>query len=284
MVLLLFLRPGEALEPYPGHHLVQSLAQRMAGKLEVEARGPIAIAPSGDQDLKRNPLSDLIGDDFVVAVKQAKPKLPLIERQRLSLLLDERKLDTLGLIDPDEMRKLNRVSGARALVHIVVVPLTEKILVRALAWDVETAKILDADSVVIPRSPDLLSLLPAAKRTPSPRPAPLSSRTTTDIRYDLLGCKRKGRTVTCSLDLVSTARDQTIRLSRDTYITDEFGGRHEASNLNTGKKIGWKLLIKDVPARFRIDFSGVPSEVGHLKVFRLSGKEVDTEFRDIPVK
>lgn len=283
-LLPLCLWLSEPGEHYPGHRLVQGLGQRMAERLEAKAPGPIALAPAGDQNLEGNPLSELIGDDFVVAAKKARPGLSLIERQRLSLLLDEQKLDTSGLIDPSQLRRVSRVSGARALVHVVVVPLSEKILVRALAWDVETAEILEADDVAIPRSPDLLSLLPAEKRAPAERGRPIASQVASDIRFELLGCKRRGRVVTCTVDLVSPDRDQTVRLYRQgTYIADAFGGHYPALDLNTGKKIGWKLLLKGVPARFRVEFGGVPREVNRLKVLEVKGKNLTAEFRDVRI-
>lgn len=285
-LLLLFLVPStcKAVEPYPGQDEMEKLGRAMAEKLAALGGGPIAIAPMGNQNFERTPLGTFLEPDFLRSFKDSRPGLKVVSQSMYGKILQHHKFEETGLVSPEKLSRLGKFLSTRILVNVVVVPLSDSFLVRALASDTQTAEFLASADAVLPRSDALVSRLSAKERRAlQPRAKPQDAKPTAKILYELLECKRTARTVTCAMDLTSLKTDQRVRLSKDTYAIDSQGEHHRATRLNTGKQIGWKLLLKGIPAHVQIEFGNIPKEVELFRTLKLEGKELDAKFSQVRI-
>jgi hypothetical protein len=284
MLVPLSLSMCEAQERYPGSDQIEKLGRSMAAQLAGKARGPVALAPFIDGESKPLPKAHWLERDFAVAIHGANPAFRLVERTESAPILREHRLQESGLINPSDMKRAGQLLGAQVVVNCAVVLLGETVQVNALAWDVATNEQLAGAAVALPYSAALAGQLGALRRAPRPEAHPLQQTQAAGIDYQLLACKRKGREVSCQVNLISRQGDLRVRLSRDSYIVDPHGRRYEAARLNTGRQIGWRLLLKDVPSQARIDFPGVPRDVDVLAELKLQGKSIGAVFRRIPLR
>lgn len=285
-LILLSLVPSncKAAEPYPGQGELDKLGRAMAEKLAALGRGPIAIAPMGNQDLERTKLGTFLEPDFLRSFKESRPDLKVVSQSNFAAILRQHKLEETGLISPQKLSAAGKFLSTNILVQVVVEALPDHFLVRAVASDTQTAEFLASADALLPRSDVLLSRLTAKERRAlEPRVKPQEVKPTAKILYELLECRRKTRTVTCAIDLTSLKGDQRVRLYRDTYAIDSQGEHHRATFLNTGKHRGWKLLLKGIPARVQIEFGNIPQEVEVFRTLKLEGKELDAKFSRVRI-
>ena len=283
MLVPLSLSMCEAQERYPGSDQIEKLGRTMAAQLAAKARGPVALAPFIDD--RSRPLSHAhwLERDFAVAIHRAQPPFRVVDRTESAPILREHRLQESGLVDPADARKAGKLLGAQVVVNCAVIRFGDTVQVSALAWDVDTNEQLAGAAVALPYSRELTGQTGSLRRAPAPEPHPLQQAEREGIEYQLLGCRRKRHEATCEMNLISRAGDRRVRLSRETYIMDRQGHRYGAARLNTGRQRGWRLLLRGVPLRAKIDFSGVPREVDSLALLRLEGQSLGAEFRRIPL-
>lgn len=83
----------------------------------------------------------------------------VITRTRLNALLQEHKLTPTGLINPEDAKKLGRISGVDVLVTGTITPLDETVKIFLQALDTETGDVMAAATASIQRTPGIDRLL-----------------------------------------------------------------------------------------------------------------------------
>lgn len=83
----------------------------------------------------------------------------VIDRTNLKTLLQEHKLASTGIIDPQTARKLGEIAGAQALVTGTIVPFGETVHISIKVLDTATARIISGSVADMPRSKEINELL-----------------------------------------------------------------------------------------------------------------------------
>jgi TolB-like protein len=128
-----------------------------------------AVTVPGFTDLHDNE-SDLglfLADQVSAGLVQK--KCAVVDRKNLDKILAEHKLTTSGLVDPENAKKLGQFAGVDAIVIGTVIPLsgTIRVTVRVLATD--SARVLAAASVDIPKT-NLIRDVMGEQEIPEPTP------------------------------------------------------------------------------------------------------------------
>jgi TolB-like protein len=129
----------------------------------------VAIAKSGKKTVAVVDFTDLQGcvtelgrflaEEFSVNLTTAATNFEVIDRTHLKTLLQEHKLASTGIIDPQTARKLGEIAGVQALVTGSLTPFGESVRLSAKVLDVSTAKMIGAFSADIPRTKAIDELL-----------------------------------------------------------------------------------------------------------------------------
>src|SRR6185369_7561001 len=82
-----------------------------------------------------------------------------IDRANLKRILDENKLTISGLIDPDNAKKLGKISGVDAFVLGSVTVLKNDVQLTAKIIDTDTAEILGAGKARVSKDDEMTQLL-----------------------------------------------------------------------------------------------------------------------------
>jgi hypothetical protein len=108
-----------------------------------------------------------------------------------------------------------------------------------------------------------------------------------NFKFELKGCQRSGKKVTCSAWMTQTNTDLTaIYYTSGTRLVDTAGTEYPSvsiqysSQKSTGN-IGISL-VKDIPIQFSATFIDVPSSVEDIALFEVNGN-IKIQFRNIKI-
>ena len=91
-----------------------------------------------------------------------------------------------------------------------------------------------------------------------------------DIKFELQGCQRSGKKVTCSAWLTHTSKDISGYVYSDgTRLVDTSGEQYKASLINTVRDYAPLSLVKDVPIKISATFMDVPTSVQDIALFEI---------------
>jgi TolB-like protein len=187
---------------------------------EIGAAGKKSAAVVDFTDLQGNvtELGRFLAEELSVKLSEdARGKgFNVVDRGHLRTLLQEHKLTSSGLLDPQTAKKLGQIAGVDVIVTGSITAFGDSVRLSAKAMDVSTAQLVKAMSVDIPKTKAIEELmargigtvstqsLGTAAQSPSGGPPVVSgnkpvSSTTRGFVFELESCRRSGTTVRCSL-------------------------------------------------------------------------------------
>jgi TolB-like protein len=152
---------------------LRSMADGLAGDIAASGKKAIAVVDFVDLQGNTTELGRFLAEEFSVALLRTHKGFEMIERTHLKSVLNEHKLATTGLIDPATAKKLGQMIGADALVTGSMTPFSESIRVTVKVIATDTARIVAADDVDLPKTRTISQLMggpPAQQEVPKPPP------------------------------------------------------------------------------------------------------------------
>ncbi len=272
-----------------------SLASRIA------ASGHKAVAVVDFTDLQGNvtELGRFLAEELSVDLVGDAKGFEVIERTQLKVILQEHKLATTGLIDPQTARKLGQIAGADALVTGVITPFGDSVRLSAKVLDTTTARMIGASTADVPKTRAIEELLargigdiyqasalgPSAT-APGTRPGQPASQKEDDFSFDVPSCQRSGMTVSCRLLITNRGDDRQLGITGQsvskffpgTFISssrafDQVGNEYKAATIRLGNKEndGYveSLLVSGVPTNATLIFERVSADATRLALLEI---------------
>ena len=151
--LFFVLALGIVFSAAPAHaQPVEKLARQLLKKLPKEKHLTLAVLAFPYAGSMTSSGSSIMQERLTTALAQ-EDGVTVIERSRLAALLDEKKLEINGILDPATTKELGKVLGADALVTGTLNDLSEKSTeINARVIDTATGKILSAASAKVDRT------------------------------------------------------------------------------------------------------------------------------------
>lgn len=131
---------------------LKKLAKKLQKGVKDHPQIKVAVLDFAYHDGARSSGSSIVQERLTTYLAQSK-KIEVIERKLLKKILEEMKLESTGIIDPDTTRKLGKLLGVGALVTGTLNDLSDKKTeVNARIIQTETGKILAAGRTVVKRT------------------------------------------------------------------------------------------------------------------------------------
>jgi TolB-like protein len=145
---------------------LRSSATALAG--DIAAAGKKAVAVVDFTDLQGNPieLGRYLAEEFSVFLTRARKDFDVIDRTHLKTILAEHKLATTGVIDPATARKMGQIIGADVLLTGTITPFSESVHVAIKLLATDTARLVGADTIDLPKIATIAELLKKPGDTP----------------------------------------------------------------------------------------------------------------------
>jgi hypothetical protein len=169
----------------------------------------------------------------------------VVDRTHLKSIIEEHKLSSTGLIDPQTARKLGKIAGVDALITGTITPFGDSIRLAVKVLDTETAKMISASSGNIARTKAIEELLArgievGTKATGSP--SVISSTRVSGAKaveaegfiFRPVSCKRTGEKVVCTVSFQNNeGEEKELRVhgnrNPNSRLVDNFGNQYPAT-------------------------------------------------------
>jgi len=216
----------------------------------------------------------------------------VVERNQLEQVLREQKLTYSGLFDLKSAKSVGKLLGAGEMVLGTIQDQGNTVAINARLVELETADILKATEVTLPKTPVITKELEQAL-TPSPEiggppvgvTPPIQTVNEGGITFTLQTCSKSGGKVTCKFRVTSNEKDQDFGLVGG-RIFDENGEEYKSgSNNKLANKIGRypaSYLVADVPVNLIVGFEETPPNINIISLLELQFSNFPTiRFRNI---
>lgn len=157
--LLMVAAAGVALFPLSASAQdLRQVSAAIATRLETSSRKSVAVIDFTDLDGNVTELGRFLAEELSVALFADAKSYAVVDRTHLKALLKEQKLSSTGLIDPQTARQLGKVAGVDTIVTGSLTSLGDSVRVAVKALDTETARMIAATTVDVPRTGAITSL------------------------------------------------------------------------------------------------------------------------------
>lgn len=270
---------------------VAGAATRLGEAMTKAGRRTLAVVDFTDLQGNTTELGRFLAEQLSVALGAEAGSFEVIDRNHLRALLQEHRLSTTGLIDPQTAQKLGKIAGADCLVSGSITPFSETVNLSLKLLDTNTARILGGVAVDIPMTSTISELLKKGIGTPligdgvtqgTPRSAPATmtrdskgspeiSAVVYGVKITMNECRKAGGIVNCQGTLRNES-DGPLRLTFPDYgkveIVDNLGNQSEGraaagtsrSNRYSGSRGSFEAgpspavdLEPDLPVKFWIN-------------------------------
>lgn len=124
---------------------LSNLAQNLAAQIKGQGKTKVAVIDFTDlQGGTSGELGKYIAEQLTVDLVMDRKGFSVLDRANLKKILDEHKLTSKGLIDPDTAKKLGMFAGVDALVMGTIIPKDQGIALTAKIITTDTAEIVGA--------------------------------------------------------------------------------------------------------------------------------------------
>lgn len=121
---------------------------------------------------------------------------------------------------------------------------------------------------------------------------PVATHELKGVTYELMGCTKETRLVTCHLILTNNGSDRNLAIYiswgniSSSFIYDQRGHRFNSSRItmadvDASGTIATKFLVTEIPTSTRIFFEGVPSAIEFINILHIHTKDGGLEFRNV---
>lgn len=260
----------------------------------------VAVIDFTDLRGRTTELGRFLAEKLSGELANAGSKARVIDRLNLAALLEEQKLSTTGLLDPDTLHAIGRITGVDAIVTGRMTPLGDRIQVTLLALQTESAQILASDDIEIPRTETISELERRALTVDCPPGSALPEIVldgparqkfeTNGYQFSLHGCQRAGDVIQCTVAVRNLDDERNLMLFGRSRVIFGDGGQEAASQISvsgewaTGalSRVG-AALPPDVPSTVGVVFEGVPETESTLHQLELDFYGFEVSFEDVPI-
>jgi TolB-like protein len=284
---------------------MKPLSSTLARNISAAGRKTVAVIDFTDLQGNVTELGRFLAEELSIALVNDAKGFEVIDRTHLKVILQEHRLATTGLIDPQTARKLGQIAGVDTLVSATITPLGDSIRISAKVLDTDTAKMVAASATDIPKTKaieDLLNkgvstvrggTLSGASETPNQSAAKLPNFETESYRVNIGSVRKSGSNIAVTLTFENVSEKKVLLAwggfsfgtpsNEGPYLLDE-NGEKWLLLANDEARIVWHSGFGpvDLPPGTRIKTKFVFGGSGQGKLFTLvctegapkSGREI----------
>lgn len=281
---------------------IKNLSSTMADQIAATGKKRVAVVDFTDLAGNVTQLGRFIAEEFSVALLNVGKGFEIVDRTHLQSILKEHKLSAKGIINPDTARKLGKIAGVDALVTGTITPFGDSVRLSVKILNVETARLIGANTGNIPATEAIKTLLESeidtdrrfttSTNVTRPRIKTKKYTETEGFTFALKKCKRSGKSLTCHVLITSKDKDKTLRIYRDhlserSRVIDDIGKEYTLNQLQFANKTFEydyqryieNLLVANIPTAATLIFEDFSSEAESIALFELGCRHERKIFR-----
>ena len=269
---------------------IENLSTVMTVNIANAGKKIVAVVDFTDLQGNVTELGRFLAEEFSIAIAGADKGFMVVDRTHLKSIIEEHKLSSTGLIDPQTARKLGKIAGVDALITGTITPFGDSIRLAVKVLDTETAKMISASSGNIAKTQAIEELLARGIEVPTAsggRPVSMPPTSTSAGKaveaegfiFRPVGCKRTRDKVVCTVSFINNGNKERLLKVHNSngkptsYLYDNFGNQYpvdiQIGNKTAQFKKGWVQRIKQTfisQLTVNVNFiaEGVKSQATHM--------------------
>ena len=288
---------------------VKDIAPRLVDAITKSGKKTVAVVDFTDLQGRVTELGRFLADEVSVDLVSDAKNFDVIDRANLKTLLQEHKLASTGIIDPQTTRRVGEIAGVQALVTGLVAPFGDNVRLSIKVLDSETAKMISGLAVDIPRNKAIDELLTKTtapgdlggrpqsddnsrdtNRTPHPMAKPVVvevKELMSDFEFTFRMCLKTEDKVECTGQVANkSSHDSGLGFDTGgTYFVDNLGNqaRGVTTRLGSGRENEGQVLPPGIPITFSISASGISSDASAVSLYLVTNRANGT-LRSFPLQ
>ena len=297
----LVLGSGLSLPARAYEQEIRSEAEVIAAKVAEQGKTKIAVVDFTDLQGHVTELGRFMAEELSIALADSGKGFQVVDRTHLRSILEEHKLASSGLIDPETARALGKIAGVDALITGTITPFADSIHVAIKVLDANTADIITSDTVNIPKTQGIQELLAREieggggegsggpqRRTAGRHQKEVKAADQGQLHFELQGCRYTGKQILCSVVVTNRGTDRDLLLDRSgTRIIGNDGVEYDALDVFLGTTFlstyRQGTLVEGIPTRAGAVFNNIQRPPTEIALLELNWKQFMVQFRGIPV-
>lgn len=138
---------------------VKDISSQLAKSITQSGKKTVAVVDFTDLQGRVTEFGRFLAEEISVDLAGAHGSFKVIDRTNLKTILQEHKLASTGIIDPQTARKVGEITGVQALVAGTITPLGDTLRVSVKVLDSETAEIISGATTDLVRNKSIDELL-----------------------------------------------------------------------------------------------------------------------------
>ncbi len=281
---------------------IRSESEVIAAKVAEQGKTKIAVVDFTDLQGHVTELGRFMAEELSIALADSGKGFQVVDRTHLRSIIQEHKLASSGLIDPETAQALGKIAGVDALITGTITPFADSIHLAIKVLDANTADIITSDTVNIPKTQGIQELLSQEIESASGNAGGPAHRTVTNpqkqvktadhgqFHFELRGCGYDGSTLWCEVVVTNSGGDKRATLKfYGSRIIGRSGREYLPHRVFLGSYEGGiagasNVLPQGVPMRAGLKVFDVRTAPQEIALLELNWGGFVVEFRQIPVE
>lgn len=276
---------------------IKNISTTIADNISNLSKKTVAVVDFTDLQGNVTELGRFLAEEISVALASAAKNFEVVDRTHLKAIIQEHKLSSTGLIDPQTAIRLGQITGVEALVTGTITPFGDSVRLSVKVLDTKTAKLVGACSADIAKTKAIEELLASnvsGQQSSSgsfPPSAGSSQRTGQSIAriqqenyiIEIKKCVLSGTSLTFELLITNIGEERELWLGNSRIITEN-GEEYWGSDINIGSGGNQKRLPPNVPVKAIVQFEQIKQSFRLISIFELRyGWDKYFRFRNVAV-
>ena len=270
--------------------VVEDLAMQISESLTAQDKKKVAILPLTDLAGSRTQLGQLLAEELTNQLfVRRNGRFEVVERNKIDAIWQEQELAANGWTAAEAVSGIGQLVGADSILTGTIAELDDRLRINARLMEVPSGKLFATASTFRLKTGlgDLMKPIGKDQEGGPGTPNRVQSVTVRSVTFDLIGCTKQTRLISCKLTATNNDVDRDLRIEAEyqySPLFDQSGRVFYANNAKMANVEGPDIrirLITEVPTAIEIQYQGVPSTIEFIKVLSIKTSFGQVEFRDI---
>ena len=223
---------------------IKDVTKYLSQNINKSGKKNLAVVDFTDLQGNVTEFGRFLAEEFSVALASADRNFEVIDRTHLKVILQEHKLSSTGVIDPETARKLGKIAGVESLLTGTITPLGGNVRISVKILDTTTANLIGASTINLRMTKDMEALLGKEIDTPKVGGTDRvqAKISMDDFTFEALNCKVSGTNIYCTIRVINNAPSNrhlfihAISYSHNSYLYDLNGNQFKAMKVQFGSE------------------------------------------------
>lgn len=274
---------------------IKNVSMTIADSISNLGKKTVAVVDFTDLQGNVTELGRFLAEEISIALASSAKNFEVVDRTHLKAIIQEHKLSSTGLIDPQTAIKLGQITGVEALVTGTITPFGDSVRLSVKVLDTKSAKLVGACSTDIAKTKAIEELLGSSvggQQTTSPGSGTstpkMQGQSIARLQQDnyiveIKKCVLSGTKLTFELLITNIGEERELWFYGPLRVITEDGEEYHDGYVMIGSSGSSSRMPTNVPVKTTVVLQNINRPFRLVALFELAYVSQYFRFRNIPV-